>query len=40
MDKLDMALQAQRYGGLEEFIDSALESLDDDLHRELAEVSE
>ncbi|MCS5536750.1 MAG: HD domain-containing protein [Candidatus Poseidoniaceae archaeon] len=40
MDKLDMALQAQRYGGLEEFIDSALESLDDDLHRELAELSE
>lgn len=40
MDKLDMALQAQRYGGLEEFIDSALESLDDDLHRELAEMSE
>jgi len=40
MDKLDMALQAQCYGGLEEFIDSALESLDDDLHRELAELSE
>ncbi len=39
MDKLDMALQAQRYGGLSEFIDSALEVLEDDLHRKLAEVS-
>ena len=36
MDKLDMALQAQEYGGLEEFIDSALQVLIDPVHRELA----
>ena len=36
MDKLDMALQAQEYGGLEEFIDSALEVLINPVHRELA----
>jgi len=36
MDKLDMALQAQEYGGLEEFIDSALEVLIDPVHRQLA----
>jgi putative hydrolase of HD superfamily len=36
MDKLDMALQAQEYGGLEEFIDSALEVLIDPAHRQLA----
>ena len=36
MDKLDMALQAQEYGGLEEFIDSALEVLINPEHRQLA----
>jgi putative hydrolase of HD superfamily len=36
MDKLDMALQAQEYGGLEEFIDSALKVLIDPEHRQLA----
>ena len=36
MDKLDMALQAQEYGGLEEFIDSALQVLINPVHRELA----
>ena len=36
MDKLDMALQAQEYGGLEEFIDSALKVLIDPAHRQLA----
>lgn len=38
MDKLDMALQAQRYGNLTEFIDSALKILDDELHRKLARI--
>lgn len=36
MDKLDMALQAQEYGGLEEFIDSALQVLINPVHRQLA----
>ncbi|MDC0055628.1 HD domain-containing protein [Deltaproteobacteria bacterium] len=36
MDKLDMALQAQEYGGLEEFIESALQVLINPVHRQLA----
>ena len=36
MDRLDMALQAQEYGGLQEFIDSALEVIEEPFHRDLA----